>query len=134
MTSDEPAEGDWSEPVGERVRASGTEPVGGDQQVEDGLQRERTALAWTRTALALMVAGSLLIKYLGAPFFDVYHLPAYSALAGGTAILWLTARDQRWRTKTTADVVQLRPARALAVGIATFALGIASLLIVALGR
>jgi uncharacterized membrane protein YidH (DUF202 family) len=122
VTRDAPADGDWPE------------PAGGDQHVEDGLQHERTALAWTRTALALMVAGSLLIRYLGAPFFDVYHLPAYSALAGGIAVLWLTARDQRWRTKTTAHAVQLRPTRVLAVGLTAFAVGAASLLIVAVGR
>ena len=102
--------------------------------VEDGLQRERTALAWTRTGLSLMVAGSLLIRYLGAPFDDVYHLPAYSALGAGAAMLWLAARDQRWRTKADGPAVQLRPGRALVVGIAAFGLGVASLLIVAVGR
>lgn len=106
----------------------------GEDHVEDGLQRERTALAWTRTALSLMVAGSLLIEYLGAPFDDVYHLPGYSALSAGAAVLWLTARDQRWRAKTDDDAAQLRPGRALGVGIAAFGLGIASLLIVAAGR
>jgi uncharacterized membrane protein YidH (DUF202 family) len=131
MTDAEPS---GSEPVGgdHRVRASGSEPVGGDHDVEDGLQRERTALAWTRTALALMVAGSLLIRYLGAPFFDVYHVPAYSALASGLVLLWLAARDQRWRAKP--DTAPVRPGRTLAVGIAAFTVGVASLLIVAVGR
>ena len=102
--------------------------------IEDGLPHERTALAWTRTALSLVVAGSLLIRYLGAPFSDVYHLPAYSALAAGTAILWLSARDQRLQTRHNESTSQLRPGRALVVGITAFGLGVASLLIVAAGR
>jgi hypothetical protein len=106
----------------------------GEDHVEHGLQRERTALAWTRTGLSLMVAGSLLIRYLGAPFDDVYHLPAYSALGAGAAVLWLAARDQRWRSRAGGPAVRLRPVRALAVGIAAFCLGVASLLIVAVGR
>ena len=116
---------------------SGSTPADGhnaDHDVEDGLPHERTALAWTRTALSLIVAGSLLIRYLGGPFSDVYHLPAYSALGGGTAILWLSARDQRLQTRNNESTSQLRPGRALVVGLAAFGLGVASLLIVAVGR
>jgi uncharacterized membrane protein YidH (DUF202 family) len=100
-------------------------------QFEDGLQRERTALAWNRTALALIVAGSLLIQHLGPPFFDLIHLPAYCALIAGVVVLWLAATDDRWRSKSASGIAQLRPRRAWGVGLVTLTLNIASLLIVA---
>jgi uncharacterized membrane protein YidH (DUF202 family) len=106
-----------------------TAPAG---EFEDGLQRERTALAWNRTALALVVAGILLIRYLGAPYFDLFHLPAYSTLVAGIVVLWLAAIDDRWRSHSGS--AQLRPRRAWAVGMITLALNISSLLIVAFGR
>jgi uncharacterized membrane protein YidH (DUF202 family) len=100
-------------------------------QFEDGLQRERTALAWNRTALALIVAGSLLIEHLGPPFFDLVHLPAYSALIAGFVVLWLAATDDRLRSKSGTGTAQLRPRRAWGVGLVTLMLNVASLLIVA---
>ena len=105
------------------------EPTG---RFEDGLQRERTALAWNRTALALIVAGSLLIRYLGAPYFDLFHLPAYSTVVAGVVVLWLAATDARWRSH--GGTAELRPRRAWGVGLITLALNISSLLIVAFGR
>ena len=105
------------------------EPPG---RFEDGLQRERTALAWNRTALALIVAGSLLIRYLGAPYFDLFHLPAYSTVVAGVVVLWLAATDDRWRSHS--GTAELRPRRAWGVGLITLALNISSLLIVAFGR
>ena len=101
---------------------------------EDGLQRERTALAWNRTGMALLVAGSLLTRHVGPPYFDLAHLPAYAALLGGVAVLWLSTRDERWRTKDGTQVVRLRPRRAWAVGVLTLLLNLASLMIVATGR
>jgi uncharacterized membrane protein YidH (DUF202 family) len=106
----------------------------GPGQFEDGLQRERTALAWNRTALALIVAGSLLTEHLGPPFFDLFHLPAYCALVAGVAVLWLAATDSRWRSKSATGVAQLRPRRAWGVGLITLTLNLASLLIVAFKR
>lgn len=110
-----------------------TGPPPGDQ-FEDGLQRERTALAWNRTALALLVCGSLLIRHLGSPLFDLRHVPAYVALAAGAAVLVLAARDERFRTRGDLRVAQLRPWRAWVVGVIALTLNVASLLIVAAGR
>jgi uncharacterized membrane protein YidH (DUF202 family) len=119
------------------------EPAGGDpdtpgehlpEQFEDGLQRERTALAWNRTALALIVAGSLSIQHLGAPYLDVVHVPAYAALMAGVVVLWLAATDARWQSKSATGAAQLRPRRAWGVGLIALALNVASLLTVTLGR
>lgn len=101
---------------------------------EDGLQRERTALAWHRTALALLVAGSLFTRHIGPPYFDLSHAPGYIALIAGGVVLWLSTRDERWRTKTGAHIAQLRPARAWGIGIVTLLLNVASLVIVVTGR
>lgn len=109
-----------------------TNPRPGDL-FEDGLQRERTALAWNRTAMALIVASSALIGYRGTPYLDLLHIPAYIGNVAGIVVLWLAARDERWQAKIGADAAQLRPSRAWIVGALTLALSIMSLLII-LGR
>lgn len=109
---------------------TGHEP---SDQFEDGLQRERTALAWTRTALALMVASSVLIRYLGAPYFGLTYLPAYVTLVAGVVVLWQAARDGRWQAKNGGSTAQLRPSRAWFVGVIALAVNVASLLTVTIG-
>ena len=104
-----------------------------DGQFEDGLQRERTALAWNRTALALLVVGSFLTRFIGPPYFDLAHAPGYTALIAGGVVLWLSTHDERWRTKADTRG-QLRPVRAWGIGIVTLLLNVASLVIVATGR
>jgi len=104
------------------------------EQFEDGLQRERTALAWTRTALALIVASSVLLRYLGAPYFGLAYVPAYVTLVAGIVVLWLAARDDRLQGKDAAGAAQLRPSRAWTVGVIAFTVNVASLLSIALRR
>lgn len=119
------------EPAGRDHRESVPVPP---EQFEDGLQHERTALAWQRTALSLIVAGSLSIEHLGAPYFDLFHIPAYCALIAGGVVLWLAATDHRWRSGPSPVSAQLRPRRAWGVGLVTLALNVSSLLIVVLSR
>jgi uncharacterized membrane protein YidH (DUF202 family) len=106
---------------------TGHEP---SDQFEDGLQRERTALAWTRTALTLIVASSVLIRYLGTPYYGLVYVPAYVTLVAGIVVLWLAARDDRWQTKNGVLTAQLRPSRAWIVGVTSLVVNVASLLIV----
>jgi uncharacterized membrane protein YidH (DUF202 family) len=63
-----------------------------DESYEDGLQHERTALAWERTAIALMLAGILLARFTAKDG----HI-ALSAIGlgltvfGGAVLVWAGA-------------------------------------------
>lgn len=59
---------------------------------DEGLQQERTALAWDRTGLSLVVVALLYLRGAGAPFVRPAQLPAYLGLALGTSMLFLGAR------------------------------------------
>ena len=60
-----------------------------DHSFDVGLQHERTALAWERTAIAMMVAGVLLVRYAVE---DAVALVAVAGMAeivaGGAVLLW----------------------------------------------
>jgi uncharacterized membrane protein YidH (DUF202 family) len=66
------------------------------QAADDGLQRERTSLAWTRTALAL-VANGLLVLVRHERSFPLSVGLGLSALWLGlaTAVLWHATRRGR---------------------------------------
>jgi uncharacterized membrane protein YidH (DUF202 family) len=96
-----------------------------------GLQRERTLLAWDRTALALLVAAALLLRAGGSPYIAIRHLPAMFAMAVGGATFVVT--DLRYRRGKVAG--QVARTRHLAVVVlAVMAVGIdATILVVAGG-
>ncbi len=52
-----------------------------------GLQRERTALAWNRTAVALVVAGAIFLTAGGPPYRPVRHAPGLVAIALGAVFV-----------------------------------------------
>lgn len=59
---------------------------------DEGLQQERTALAWDRTGLSLVVVALLYLRAVGAPFLRPAQLPALIGLVLGTSMLFLGAR------------------------------------------
>ena len=63
--------------------------------IDGGLQHERTALAWERTAIAMMVAGLVLARYAakehGALLGSVGVL---QTAAGATLLLWASRNDE----------------------------------------
>ncbi|MPZ74806.1 MAG: DUF202 domain-containing protein [Nitriliruptorales bacterium] len=56
------------------------------------LRQERTALAWDRTGLGLMVAGGLFVRAAGPPYTDVRHAPGVAAMVVGGALIVLAYR------------------------------------------
>jgi putative membrane protein len=67
MTAGDPAPGPAGTPAGDRMRGPGDAGLAGgptDEVWDLGMQNERTALAWHRTSLALLVA-VLLVARLG---------------------------------------------------------------------
>lgn len=60
-----------------------------DRYFDTGLQHERTALAWERTAIATMVAGTLLARY-GAEASNVLLVPVGlgQVVFGALVLVW----------------------------------------------
>lgn len=68
------------------TRAGASRP---DRVVDEGLQHERTALAWERTAVATMVAGALLARWAAADAAPLFGLLGIVQVAfGGGLLAW----------------------------------------------
>ncbi|MGH3665199.1 MAG: DUF202 domain-containing protein [Egibacteraceae bacterium] len=85
-----------------------------------GLQRERTALAWTRTGLALLAAGAVYLRSAHSGLDSLWNLPGWTAIILGITVPLLAGRRQTSPAAT--DV------RAQVVGAVATALCVASLL------
>jgi uncharacterized membrane protein YidH (DUF202 family) len=70
---------------------------GPDEVTDEGLQQERTALAWNRTALAMIIAGALYLRVGGPPLLLV---PGVLMIAFG-GLLLVTAGGRYRRLRQT---------------------------------
>lgn len=105
-----------------------------DSHFDAGLQHERTALAWERTAISMLVAGVLLGRYAAQ---DAHYTIAFVGIlqvaAGGALLLWASFHyDQLHGPLRSGDPV-VHPVAARYVGVLTvaftgFAFGLAALL------
>lgn len=57
-----------------------------------GLQRERTSLAWNRTAVSFMVAGTMFLDAGGPPYRAARHAPGIMAIAFGALLFAYSQR------------------------------------------
>jgi uncharacterized membrane protein YidH (DUF202 family) len=99
-----------------------------EPQPAPGLQRERTALAWDRTGLALIVTGAVLVRAGGEPYAHARHLPGY--LAGVLGAVLLIHAQRRYARRAATGESLVSPGLARLVGIAATAVGVAALLVV----
>lgn len=91
-----------------------------DQVFDPGLQQERTALAWERTAIASMVAGVLLARY-GA---DELHVAVAAigilqVVLGALLLIWTGVHYDDLHGPLRAGDSPVHPVAARIVGIAT---------------
>lgn len=103
-----------------------------------GLQHERTALAWERTAISVMVAGVLLARYAAQ---TVHYVIAFVGVAqvvvGGVLLVWSGRHYDDLHGPLRAGTSPVHPTAARVVGVATVAFsGIALVLaiLITLGR
>lgn len=59
---------------------------------DPGLQHERTALAWERTAIASMVAGVLMARYASESLYFAFAFVGLAQVLVGAGVLLWTAR------------------------------------------
>ena len=85
-----------------------------------GLQHERTALAWERTAIATMVAGALLGRWAaqdGAPLFGVVGI--VQVAFGGALLAWAGRHYEDLHGPLRGGINPTNPRAAWVVGLAT---------------
>jgi uncharacterized membrane protein YidH (DUF202 family) len=93
-------------------------PPGEPEELDPGLARERTRLAWTRTAIAFAAVGAALLKT---------HLVAGLAVCGLAVIVWGLRRLFRDTAVTPSQPARLLGVTATVVAVAAVALAIALL-------
>lgn len=100
--------------------------------VDPGLQQERTALAWERTAIATMVAGALLGRWAAqdaAPLFGVLGIAQVAF--GGALLVWAGTHYEDLHGPLREGIDPTHPAAVRAVGLGT-TIGIGAALALAL--
>lgn len=101
---------------------------------DSGLQHERTALAWERTAIAMMVAGLVLSRFAAIHEFWVFAAVGLLQTVFGAALLvWAGARyeDLHGPLRQGVDIVHPRATRVVGiVTVATIGLGLVLALVV----
>lgn len=96
---------------------------GRPQRVFDpGLQHERTALAWERTAIAAMVAGVLLARYAAETVhYTVAAIGVGQVVVGAVILLWAGRHYDDLHGPLRAGESPVHPTAARIVGLATVA-------------
>jgi uncharacterized membrane protein YidH (DUF202 family) len=87
--------------------------------VDPGLQQERTALAWERTAVSLMVAGTLLARYAADASHWTTALAGIAEVVVGAVILvWAEVHYVDLRGPIVAGAGVVHPTATRVVGLA----------------
>lgn len=88
-------------------------------QVDPGVQQERTALAWERTAISAIVVSTLVIRVAAANDRWPFIVLGATFLAGSAAVLlWASSHyhDLHEPIANDHDIVQPRAARYVGIG------------------
>jgi uncharacterized membrane protein YidH (DUF202 family) len=103
-----------------------------DGVLDLGLQHERTALAWDRTALGLIVVGALVVRAV-RDLGLLWAIPGLLTVGVGGLVLWLGVRQRHRRElllRAGASPVQPGLVRLVAAG--TVGISLVSLVLVVL--
>ncbi len=114
------------------MRPTSAHPPRPDRVFDAGLQHERTALAWERTAIATMVAGALLGRWAAedaAPLFGV--LGIVQVAFGGALLAWAGTHYEELHGPLREGSSPTHPTATWVVGLAT-TIGIGAALALAL--
>ena len=85
---------------------------------DPGLQHERTALAWERTAIASMVAGVLMARYVAAEIhLSVAAVGVGQVIFGSVLLVWSASHYEELHGPLRAGDSPIHPVAARVVGI-----------------
>mgnify|MGYP001817761503 CR=1 FL=1 len=91
-----------------------------DSVFDPGLQHERTALAWERTAIAAMVAGVLMARYASEELhFAFAFIGLGQVVVGAGLLLWSARHYEELHGPLRAGESPVHPTAAQVVGLAT---------------
>jgi uncharacterized membrane protein YidH (DUF202 family) len=106
-------------------RGSGERPT---ERFDVGLQHERTALAWERTAVAMMVAGVIMARYAASDGLWIFALLGLFQTVGGAALmLWAGGHYDELHGPLRANTPVVHPTGARTVGLATIGFNFSAL-------
>ncbi len=109
-----------------------------DTVFDQGLQHERTALAWERTAIASMVAGVLIARYASqALHFAFAFVGLAQVVVGAALLLWSARHYDDLHGPLRGGETPIHPTAARVVGMTTIAFtgaGLALAIIIAITR
>lgn len=98
------------------------------------MQQERTALAWDRTALAMIVGGALFVRAGQPPYHAPRHLPGILMVVLGAVVLVLSfERYERRDVRLRGGGPVLQPVLVRVVGIAAVLFSAASVGLILFG-
>lgn len=83
-----------------------------------GLQRERTALAWNRTGLAVVLTGALLARPSASGHWDTVVGTGFMGI-GGMLLLVAASRYRRWNASPADTPVAAAPLLGVVCGLVT---------------
>ena len=87
---------------------------------DPGLQHERTALAWERTAIAVMVAGVLLARYAAETVhYTIAFVGVGQVVVGACLLVWSGRHYEDLHGPLRAGASPIHPTAARIVGVAT---------------
>lgn len=87
---------------------------------DQGLQHERTALAWERTAIASMVAGVLFARYVAEALHDGFAaLGVAQVVLGSLVLVWSADHYEDLHGPLRAGESPVHPGAARVVGLGT---------------
>jgi uncharacterized membrane protein YidH (DUF202 family) len=105
------------------------------QKVFDrSLQQERTALAWDRTGVAMIVAGALFVRAGTPPYHELRHAPGLIAMVFGAVLILLAYRRYDWlHARLHAGEAVVSPLLLIGTGVVTVLFALAALILVVFG-
>jgi uncharacterized membrane protein YidH (DUF202 family) len=99
-----------------------------DELVDPGVQQERTALAWERTAIATMVAGIILARVASdSGLWLVATLGLVHVAIGGFTLIWASRRYDDLHAPIVNDTEVVHPTAARVVGLTTISLTVVAI-------
>jgi uncharacterized membrane protein YidH (DUF202 family) len=108
------------------------------QVFDPGLQHERTALAWERTAIAVMIAGVLLARYAAETVhYTIAFVGVGQVVIGAGLLVWSGRHYEELHGPLRAGVSPVHPVAARIIGVATVVFsgfGLLLAVLIALGR